>query len=116
MKKILVTGGSGFIGTNFIQKLIKKNYKVYNIDKLSKVSTPEKFKKNKKNYTFYKINLLQKHKIKKILYKINPDYILNFAAESHVDRSIDDPSHFIFNNIISSTNLFTIFKDFSKKK
>ena len=115
MKKILVTGGSGFIGTNFIQKLIKKNYKVYNIDKLSKVSTPEKFKKNKKNYTFYKINLLQKHKIKKILYKINPDYILNFAAESHVDRSIDDPSHFIFNNIISSTNLFTIFKDFSKK-
>ena len=39
MKKILVTGGSGFIGTNFIQKLIKKNYKVYNIDKLSKVST-----------------------------------------------------------------------------
>ena len=114
-KKILVTGGSGFIGTNFIQKLIKKNYRVYNIDKLSKVSTPEKFKKNKKNYKFYKINLLQKNKIKKIFYKINPHYILNFVAESHVDRSIDDPSHFIFNNIISSTNLFTIFKDFSKK-
>ena len=59
MKKILVTGGSGFIGTNFINLISNLNYEILNIDKISKVSTPEKFKliKNKKKYYFTKNNL-----------------------------------------------------------
>ena len=116
MKKILVTGGSGFIGTNFIEKLNKKKYKICNVDKISSESTPEKFKKlaNRKNYKFFKIDLINNKKIKDIITKFKPDTIINFAAESHVDRSIDNPYKFLKNNFISAVNVFTVFKDYSK--
>ena len=73
MKKILIAGGSGFIGTNFINYLSKFKIKIVNIDKISQVSTPEKFKKilNKKNYSFIKYNLNNPEKILKILKKKN---------------------------------------------
>ena len=59
MKKILITGGSGFIGTNFINLISNKNYKILNIDKISNISTPERFKliKNKKKYSFKRYDL-----------------------------------------------------------
>ena len=116
MKKILVTGGSGFIGTNFINFLGKKKFKIANLDKISKISTPEIFKIQSKNYIFFKLNMLNKKKLEKTIFKFRPDVIVNFAAESHVDRSIDNPDQFLINNFISATNLFDVFKKFSKSK
>jgi len=116
MKKILITGGSGFIGTNFIERLNKKKFKICNLDKISSESTPEKFKQliNRKNYKFYKIDLINNKKMRDIITKFKPDTLINFAAESHVDRSIDSPYKFLKNNFISAVNIFTIFKDYSK--
>ena len=88
-KKFLILGGSGFIGTNFINYLsLFQNNIIYNIDKISKESTSEKFKKIKfaKNYFFYKFNLTNQKKLSKLIIDIKPDLIINFAAESHVDR------------------------------
>ena len=104
--KILVTGGSGFIGTNFILKqLLKKNH-IINVDKLSYASnhTLNDSIKNK-YYKFFKCNLCDYDLISKIIFNNKPDSIVHFAAESHVDRSIDSPSDCINNNITGTLNL-----------
>ena len=107
MKKILITGGSGFIGTNFINFISKKKTEILNLDKLSSISTPERFKNilYKKKYSFIKNDLLNINQIYKILIKFNPDIIVNFAAESHVDNSIYNPAAFIDANIRGTTKL-----------
>ena len=107
MKKVVVTGGSGFIGSNLIKYLLKKKYFVINIDKLSYSGNPyntKNFNKNK-NYIFFKVDLNNKKKITKILKKYKPSGIFNLAAETHVDRSIDNPSNFIRSNILGTYNL-----------
>ena len=117
MKKIIVTGGLGFIGSNLIKILLKKNYKVLNVDKVTYASNfynTKLFKKNK-NYKFVKCDLKNIKKLTKIVNNYKPDGIFNLAAETHVDRSIDGPRNFIDSNIIGVVNLLEIFKNFSKK-
>ena len=117
MKKILVTGGSGFIGSNLIKYLIKKKYLVINVDKLSYSASPYNLKdlsKNKK-YIFYKADLNNRKKIIKILKKHKPQAIFNLAAETHVDRSIDKPKNFIFSNILGTYNLLESVLSYNKK-
>ena len=107
MKKIVVTGGSGFIGSNLIKYLLKKKYFVINIDKLTYSANPYNTKNlNKnKNYIFFKVDINNKKKIIEIFNKYKPDGIFNLAAETHVDRSIDDPVNFINSNILGTYNL-----------
>ena len=116
MKKIIVTGGLGFIGSNLIDLLIKKNYYVINIDKVTYSSNFYNTKeyKNSRNYKFLKCDIKHK-KFKKIIFKHKPVAIFNLAAETHVDRSIDNPESFIQSNIVGVFNLLEIFKEYSKK-
>ena len=110
MKKILVTGGLGFIGINLIHKLLKdKNIYVINIDKISKHSN-KNIKFNNNRYIFYKTNLLNKTALNNILLKHRPEYIFHLAAESHVDRSIKNPNFFINNNINATMNILNGYK------
>jgi len=107
MKCYLVCGGAGFIGSHFIRSLLNDNYKIVNLDLLTyaaSLQTLSEFKKNK-NYTFIKCNIGDKKKIRKIFLKSKPDAVINFAAETHVDRSIDNPSEFINTNILGVFNL-----------
>ena len=113
-KKVILTGGLGFIGSNLVELLIKKNFHVINIDKISYSSNfynVKDFKKNK-NYRFIKCDINNKSKIYKILNKEKPLALFNLAAESHVDRSIDSPYSFIKNNIIGVFNLLEAVKKY----
>ena len=78
--KLLVTGGCGFIGSNFINISIKKGIKIINVDKLTYASNIYKIKKNKKNYIFYKCDILNKKKLNQIFLKHNPDGVIHFAS------------------------------------
>jgi dTDP-glucose 4,6-dehydratase len=115
MKKIIVTGGLGFIGSNLIDLLLKKNFFVINIDKATYSSNQYNVKefKNSKKYKFIKLDI-KNRRLKNILFKYKPHGIFNLAAETHVDRSIDNPDSFIQSNIVGVYNLLESFKNFSK--
>jgi len=117
MHNIIVTGGLGFIGSNLIELLLNKKFKVINIDKVTYSSNfynTKDYLKNK-NYKFIKCDLNNKAKLKKIILRNKPSGIFNLAAETHVDRSIDGPEAFIKSNILGVFNLLEIFREYSKK-
>ena len=110
MAKFLVTGGLGFIGSNLVEYLINLGHKVINVDKVSYSSNFYNIKniKKNKNYKFFKLNIIEKNKLSKIIKKYEPNCIFNLAAETHVDRSIDSSENFLKTNVIGIHSLLEI--------
>jgi len=113
---ILITGGCGFIGSNFIHYLFNKSSfkgNIINVDKLTYAGNPENLIEierhfNQSRYFFEKIDICDYFLLEKIFKKYQPDLIIHFAAETHVDRSIYEPAKFIHTNIIGTFNLLEL--------
>ena len=108
-KIFLVTGGSGFIGANFIQYLLKNDLakKIINLDKLTYAGNPQNLLKfeHDDRYVFNQGDICDQEHVRELIQLHHPDIIVNFAAESHVDRSIDGPGEFIKTNISGTYTL-----------
>jgi dTDP-glucose 4,6-dehydratase len=115
-KKAIVTGGLGFIGSNLINLLLKKNFFVINIDKMNYASNVYNLKniKRKNNYKFYKSDICNKKMLSMILKKYKPNVLFNLAAETHVDRSINNPQNFVRSNILGVYNILECIKKYIK--
>ena len=114
MKTYLVTGGAGFIGSNFIIYMLNKydDVKIINVDALTYAGNLENLKsvENNPNYKFVQADIRDREAIQKIFDENTVDYVVNFAAESHVDRSISDPDIFVQTNVLGTVNLLNIAK------
>ncbi|RUO80269.1 dTDP-glucose 4,6-dehydratase [Idiomarina tyrosinivorans] len=111
--RILVTGGAGFIGSAVIRHIINDTeYSVINVDKLTYAGNLENLKEVEKSprYSFEKVDICDAENIKRIFRDYEPDVVMHLAAESHVDRSIDEPMEFINTNVIGTFNLLEQFR------
>lgn len=121
LSKVLVTGGAGFIGSEFIRQIINGSsgkeeaplkYRVIVVDKLTYAADLDRLNEVKGKFRFYKANICQRDKMAAILRKEKPEAIVNFAAESHVDRSIIDSDSFIETNIRGVKTLLDLSRKF----
>jgi dTDP-glucose 4,6-dehydratase len=123
MKKIIITGGAGFIGSALVRFMVNtKGYKILNYDALKYSGNINSLKNIKKSsrYTFVKGDICNKRLVSKIIFKFRPNIIINCAAETHVDRSIENSYPFVKSNILGTHNLLTCslnyFNSLDKKK
>jgi dTDP-glucose 4,6-dehydratase len=114
MKTYLVTGGAGFIGSNFVQYMLNKynDIKIINLDKLTYAGNLENLKaiEGNANYEFIQADICDKDTVDKIFKKYDIDFVVNFAAESHVDRSILEPELFVKTNVLGTVTLLNAAK------
>lgn len=120
MTKVLVTGGAGFIGGNFIHHMIEKypSYKIYNLDSLTYAGDLIKHEKfqSYSNYTFCKLDINDRKAVTELFFKEQFNFVVHFAAESHVDRSILDPGIFVQTNVLGTQILLEAAKAVSVQK
>lgn len=105
--KLLITGGAGFIGSNFILNRIEKGDQVVNLDKLTYSGNLNNLVsvQNRENYSFVRGDIGDKSLVRKIFSECRPDAVVNLAAETHVDRSVIDPESFVRTNVLGTSNL-----------
>lgn len=109
MKKIAITGGAGFIGSHLVRLMVNKytDYKIFNLDKLTYAGNLENLIdiEGKSNYEFIKLDITNEKDVSATFEKYQFDAVIHLAAESHVDRSISNPTEFIYTNIVGTVNL-----------
>ena len=115
MKKIIITGGAGFIGSHVVREFVNKysHYQIINLDALTYAGNLENLKdiEDHPNYKFIKADITDSDGILKLFKEHLPDGVIHLAAESHVDRSITDPSAFVMTNVIGTVNLLNAAKE-----
>ncbi|NAS18198.1 dTDP-glucose 4,6-dehydratase [Clostridium butyricum] len=118
--KIIVTGGAGFIGGNFVHYMFNKyrDYKIIVVDSLTYAGNMETLDsvKNNSNFSFYKIDIADRESVYDMFEKEHPDMVVNFAAESHVDRSIENPEIFLRTNIMGTQVLMDACRKYGIKR
>ena len=119
MKTILITGGAGFIGSHLVRLFVNKypDYKIINLDKLTYAGNLNNLKdvENKPNYEFVRGDIVDSDFIQKLFEDRKFDSVIHLAAESHVDRSISNPTEFVFTNVIGTVNLLNSAKHIWKE-
>ena len=116
MKTYLVTGGAGFIGSNFIHYMLRRNQDIHilNVDALTYAGNLENLSEYDQDsrYTFAHVDIRDKEALTQLFETYHPDYVVNFAAESHVDRSIEDPGAFADTNVMGTVALLGVAESF----
>src|SRR5690606_24903415 len=119
-RKILITGGAGFIGSHVVREFATKypDYDIINLDALTYAGNLENLKdvEDRANYSFIKADITDAAHILHIFEEIQPDGVIHLAAESHVDRSITNPTAFVMTNVIGTVNLLNAAKAIWKDK
>jgi dTDP-glucose 4,6-dehydratase len=114
MKTLLVTGGAGFIGANFVLQSTARGYRIVNLDKLTYAGNLETLSSldHSDLHVFVKGDIGDRQLVSTMLAKYHPDAVINFAAESHVDRSIDGPGEFVQTNVVGTLSLLESCRDY----
>lgn len=115
-KRILVTGGAGFIGSEFVRQIVSKGYKPVVVDKLTYAGDLKRLESVKNKFKFYKVDICNKKKIEEIFKEEKPQILVNFAAESHVDKSIKDSTGFIETNVKGTQILLDASRKYKVKR
>lgn len=115
MKSIVITGGAGFIGSHVVRKFVEKypDYQIINLDALTYAGNLANLRdiEDLPNYTFVKVDITDAEVIRNIFQQYRPDGVIHLAAESHVDRSITNPTAFVMTNVIGTVNLLNAAKE-----